>query len=349
MSVLRGFLLLLLGPPLTGCAADVLVLKTGERRLCHIAGVEGENLLLLSQPVKELPAILLPCPRQQVASIEFDQDSQLERQLKEATRLELPELRLIWGKFSPLLGSASSPSGKIGLRLGLRLLEERSASSSLEALTVFSNVASEASATHDREAARQGKLRAWTALGKLREAGAEAELVLNSETGASLAAEARLVLAAANESALVTLLDENPRWEEDNSARAQRTALYHKTLDLFLLAALLPGGSPELAMRGLWGAMGVHRRCGEHFLAAETARDLIAFYPASSFAKKASEFLETLPSEIRERAPAPASPAANERPFGPPTTNSDENNLQSDPQKEPAPAAASKRRKRSRN
>jgi len=290
MNHFRALFALLLASTFLCKAADVVVLKNGERRVCRIAGVEGETLLLVSQPVADLAPFVLSLPRQQTASVEFGPDPKREKWLREASKLQLTELRSLWGKFAPLLPVTSSPGGRIGLRFGLVLLEEGSLPSCAEALSVFSRVAHEATDTREHEAGLQGRLRAWIMLGLSAEAVAEAEALLKTLTGACLAAEARLVLAAANEAALIHLLEENPRWEEDENVRPERNALYHKTLDLFLQAALLPGGSPELAMRGLWGALGIHRRCGELLLAAETARDLIAFFPSSDFATKANLF-----------------------------------------------------------
>ena len=350
MNIFRTWCALLLGSTLLSQGADVVVLKNGERRVCRIAGVEKENLLLVSQPVADLPPFVLSFPREQTASIEFGPDPQRDKWLRESSILHLAELRSLWEKLAPLLSVASSPVGRIGLRFGLVLLEEGSPLSGAEALAVFSRVALEAADTHEHEAGLQGKLRAWTMLGKTSEAGAEAEALLKTDIGACLAAEARLVLAAANEGALIQLLEENPRWEEDDNVRPERNALYHKTLDLFLQAALLPGGSPELAMRGLWGTLGIHRRCGQLSLAAETARDLIAFFPGSAFALKATLFLESLPSEIREPDPGWPAPASLDLTQTRISPNPNEKKIHSDSHKDSDPPAATpKRRKRSRD
>ncbi len=350
MNFFSAWFAVLLGSTLLCQAADVVVLKNGERRVCRIAGVEGENLLLVSQPVADLPPFVLSFPRKQTASLEFGPDPQREKWLREASKLQITELRSLWEKFAPLLPVASSPGGRIGLRFGLALLEEGRLPSSAEALSVFSRVAHEATDAREHEAGIQGRLRAWTMLGLSAEAVAEAEALLKADIGACLAAEARLVLAAANEAALIHLLEENPRWEEDDNVRPERNALYHKTLDLFLQAALLPGGSPELAMRGLWGALGIHRRCGQLSLAAETARDLIAFFPGSAFATKATLFLEGLPSEIREPDPTWPAPASLDLTQTRKSPNPNEKKVHSDSHKDSdLPAAAPKRRKRSRD
>ncbi len=287
--------------PLLCHAVDIALLKGGERRPCVIAGVEGETVLVETRPVPDFPPVSVRIPRNQISGIEFGPDAQRDALIQKATLAQLPELKLLWERFAPLLNCEDSPSARIGLRYGLVLLESDNTAQREWALPVFAKIAEYAWHPNDRDAARQGKLRALMAINQVPEAVAAASELLKSDAALSppLAAEARLILGKNTEAELRQLLEENPRWEEDDAVRTKRNRLYHCALDLYLLPALLPDVSPELALRGLWGAFGIHRLCGDQALAAETARDLIAFYPSTTFAKESAKFLDSLPAELR--------------------------------------------------
>lgn len=282
-------------------AADVVILKTGERKTCTITGGDRDHILALIQPVATLPPLPISIRKEHAGSLEFGPAPERDTLIHKSTKSHLHELRTLWKEFAPLLEVNGSPSGRIGLRLGLVLLEATTPEETDEALAIFSFVANNANLLRDREAGEQGKLRAWTALGKTAEALSAAHKHLKTATSSNLCAEARLTLAAALETELSTHLNENPRWTEDEAANQERTRLYHDALDYYLLPALLPDVTPDLAIRGLWGAVRLHQKCNAPALAAETAKDLIALYPATKHASDAAAFLASLPAAIREQ------------------------------------------------
>ncbi len=349
LNLILGWLYLV---SLCAQAADVVILKTGERKTCTITGGDRDHILALMQPVAALPPIPISIRKEHAASLEFGPAPERDILIHEFTKSNLNELRTLWKEFAQLLEVNGSPSGRIGLRLGLVLLEATNADATAEALAVFSVVANGACLSRDREAGEQGKLRAWTALEKTAEALSAAHKHLKTATNSNLCAEARLTLAAALEVELASHLKENPRWTEDEAASQERTRLYHAALDYYLLPALLPGVAPDLAIRGLWGAMRLHQKCNAPALAAETAKDLIALYPATKHAIDAAAFLASLPATIRELSGADPAQKTN-RTEGPHDRNHpsyEEPNasvpIQNTLDSPPAPA---KRRKRSRD
>lgn len=299
MSGLSVILVLLCLASLGGRAADVVILKSGERKPCTVTGGQSELILALIQPVAELPPVPIRIRKDQTASVEFGPVPDRETLINEATKAQIPQIRNLWNQFSPLLEVRGAPSARIGLRLGLLLLDPMDADSSSEALGLFSLIANRAALSRDREAAEQGRLRAYSAQGRPKEAVAAAEEILQRNAGGNLCAEARLTIAAALEAALSTHVEENPRWMDDDTAGRERTRLYHAALDYYLLPAVLPDITPDLAIRGLSGALRIHQQCSTPALAAEAAKDLIALYPGSAQANDAASFLATLPADIR--------------------------------------------------
>lgn len=280
-------------------AGDVVTLKNGVRKFCQVVGGEGLDVIVSSQPIAELPPFESRYPKSQIASIEFGQYPYLETLLRQSTVTKAEELVSLWNRFVPLLGFTGSPSSRIGLRLGLLYLETTDKSLLQAALDIFSQIAEGGTDLSDRESAQQGRLRVWIALGRGSDAVLEALKILTRPGGSNLWAEANITLADAKARELAQLLEDNPRWEEDEAAGTERTRLYHESLDFYLLAALLPEVAPGLAARGLWGALAIYVKCDETSRAADTARDLSTLFPGTPFGAKAADFLSTLPTEIQ--------------------------------------------------
>jgi hypothetical protein len=332
-------------------AGDAVTLKTGELKPCKVTGSNGDQIFALFEVRPELPASPIRIPHATIARIDFGPDPHRDVFLRDATRAQIGDLKTLWQQFAPLLSAPGSPSGRIGLRLGLLLLDPVNPESTEEALRIFSLVCEQAASQREKESAAQGKLRAWSALGKTAEAMNSAEYILRTQTGPNLRAEAHLTLAENTASALARFLEENPRWELDEAAARERTRLYHSALHAYLLPALFPGITPELGLRGFWGALRLHKACNAPASAADTARDLIALYPATPEAQQAATFLATLPASLRE--PNATTALRQENDSGPPTPENKNAPYESQNQTvshqntmDPSPAST-KRRKRS--
>jgi hypothetical protein len=71
----------------------------------------------------------------------------------------------------------------------------------------------------------------------------------------------------------------------------ERARLRNNALDAYLLAGLGFESPPELAVRGLLGALQIHALCGDLSRALEVARDITTIYPGTSGAEIAHAFL----------------------------------------------------------
>ena len=332
-------------------ATDGLVLKNRERISCEIVSADPQHLFIRLQSPTDVQTPLLSWPREDVASIEFGTNVGRDTFISAATKEQFEAVSELWRQFSAILEVPGSPSASIGLRYGLLLLEHDSIESKTDALAVFSKIAQYAGELKDRESAQQGTLRSLVALGYKGEARADAERIISSRCGAPLKAEARLVLAAAKEQMLRELVQDNPRWQEDESVRGERDALYNETLDLYLFPSLLPDVPPELRLRALWGAFSLQREARAMGAAENTAIDVVTFFPKSVLAEKARSFLVSRPPEFPK--PKPTNPTQHAQNQSAQTDYATFN--EASPRKEgeqessTSPASSSTRRKRGRH
>ena len=335
---------LLLSSALTGSPATRAVLvtmKDGRQHAGLIAGQVDEAVLLETQPEPTLPAVVQRLPVSQVVALRFAPNSPLEGWLWNSSPPNQDAVAALWDRFAPLLKNEGSPASKIGLRLGLFLLNTKVPSSQDAALALFTKISSDSPNPFDRAAAFQGKLRALLSLGKNQEAFAEANASLQNSPSPALSAEAQLTLASLAEAQFRAFLDDNPRWQDDPRVRPEHDALYHKLLDFYLPPALNPEVPAELAQRALWGALNIYRLCNELPKAVEIAKDILVFFPNGYVTQSASSFLESLP------------PAANTPPSSnghKPAVSANEDYANSEKTTDAAPAAtpAPRARKRSR-
>jgi hypothetical protein len=87
------------------------------------------------------------------------------------------------------------------------------------------------------------------------------------------------------------LIEENPRWRDDDFVRPERDRLHACALDGLLGAALLPGVPSELAARGLRAALDVYALAGDTVRARAVAGDLAASHAGTAEAVSAHEWL----------------------------------------------------------
>lgn len=211
----------------------------------------------------------------------------------------------LWQEKSLHLGRPASNGGAIGLALVRECLRRDDPLLAERALRIGDLIAREDWDKRRRSEARRGCLRALLQLRRLDEAVAEAERLARSEDDPDLLLEAGLVLAQAEFERLRQFEIEHPRWRDDETHAAERTRLYHRSLDLFLRLPLFHGSAEERAAEALWGAVQVHRFAGETEAAHERTRDLLALYPKTAAAARVRQApAETLPSKL------PASPTA---------------------------------------
>jgi len=282
--------------------ADMVTLSGGERKTGRILGVEEDVLLLSTQPVPGLPAVELRLPKSRLTAIEFGEDSKRDEFLRNAAPPQLPEVKLLWERFAPLVSVQGSPSARIGLRYGLLLLEAKGAGVWEAPLALFQKIATGAPTPAEREAAAQGVLRSLLADSQWARAETEAGAICKTECGTPLLAEARLTIGMLQAARLVHFTEANPRWREDDFARPERDRMHEAALDGLLGAALLPGVPSDVAARALCRALDVYTLAGDRVRAREVAEDLAAFYAETLEAKAALNWLSKNPERAESNS-----------------------------------------------
>lgn len=293
-AVLRNIALLLPLFPVR-LFADILTLSDGSRKTGRVLGVEQEMLVLSTQPVPGLPNVELRFPKARIASIDFEEDTQRDAFIHGAGQPELREIASLWERFAPLLTYPGSPSARIGLRYGLLLLGLRATGDRTDPLQLFEKIAGAAPVPAEREAAMQGVLRSLLATRQWARAETEALSITRSVCGTPLLAEARLTLGLIHSARLRELLQENPRWQEDDFVRPERNRLHDSALDGLLGAALLPEVPAEIAARALLGALRVYEMDSNISQARAVAADLVSLHPTSNEAASARKWLNANP------------------------------------------------------
>jgi hypothetical protein len=297
----RALLALLIG--LSGASAqDIINRADGTRQPGRVVGVDDRVLKLEVVLVQGQPPATVTVPRAEVATIDFAANEEEQRLLNAGASADRAQIARLWTQKEPLLRVANSNAGAFGLVYAGQLL--KAAGREADALKLYERLEKEDWNESRREAAGRGKLSAMIATGRAAEAVEQAkQLAINAEDPATLI-EAKYVLAEASFKTFKQLLDDNPRWEEDETVRPERHRLYHETLDLFLYPYVFYGAEQAPAARGLWGAVELYRFVKEAPRAADLARDLVVLYPQSGEAKLARDFLATQPGPKPDTAAA---------------------------------------------
>lgn len=297
-------------------ARDVVILTNGGSRAGDIAGFDG-NTLRLRVPLPNAGTGAIPAgaaatvsiPRADIEAIEFRDDPERGKLLRDGGVGRLLDVELEWMRLRQWLAVPRSAAGAVGCKFGELLLVKGSPESVAKALEVFCEIEGGAWSEADRMRAKQGRLRAMVASGNAAEAVGEARRIAEEFDDPVILIEANHIMAQATAGELEAFLKENPRWSEDTreiddaGTRVidQRHKLHKRALELFLYPALFYGSDNAKAARGLWGVVGIHRLGGDDVKAMEVARDIVALYPATPEAKQAGAYLETLPPELLAR------------------------------------------------
>lgn len=215
----------------------------------------------------------------------------------EAEALENPQaagaqaLTKLWKQRRMHVHRPNSTAGQLGLLVAQQYLKSDNDYDFKLALDLYTTLQNEAWQEQTRNSAREGRLRALIALKRLDEAMAEARKLAAESEDSRMLIEAKFVLAQADFVALKKLLDDNPKWPEDDIIRPEIEALYHSTVDQFLFPYLFHGTESESAARGLMSAASVYSLFEKFTLANACAEDVIALYPQTSQAEQAQQML----------------------------------------------------------
>ena len=276
-------------------ALDVLHFTNGDPVNCEIIEIT-DKLVRVKVSIEVAGGVAYSTkifPMAEVAVIDFGPLPGETLLLESAGVGDLEALEELWDARRAHLGLPNSNAGEVGVLYGETLLESSGARAPVRALELFSKIESSDWNEERRMLARQGRLRTLLVLGRIEEAVAEATAVAGETQDVAILTEADHILATADFGRLLELVEENPRWEEDDEVRPLRNELYHGLIDRFLHPYLFRGSSERAAARGLWGAVEVYLSAGETEAARWRAEDIVALYPGSSYAGKARELLGT--------------------------------------------------------
>ena len=227
----------------------------------------------------------------QVKYIDFAPLPGEEEEVKTPGTLTEKELEELWRQRRMHLHRPNSNAGRIGLSLAEAYLKSDNEYEHQRALELFGLLEEKAWRDETRNEAREGRLRALITLRRLDEALAEARKLAEASEDSKMLIEARFVLAKVDLENLKVLLEENPKWEEDDIVRPDVEKLYHSTVDQFLFPYLFHGTEEEAAARGLMNAAVVYGLFEKAELSRACAEDVVALYPATTFAAQAEKLL----------------------------------------------------------
>ena len=275
--------------PLAAAAQDVVHMTDGTRRNLRILGAEGDSFSVsLPSPVPGQPPARTTIKRSAVSRIIFGPDALLDSVAANIVPGSLATARARWQFLQPFLGIPESRAGEAGCLYGEILLGMNGTANQDEALSVFKAVETGTWNPADRQRATRGRLAVMMKQGNLEGAVQEAEQIERTAEEPDLVIETKLLLAAARKEALKSLLNENPRWDQDPPVRAERLRLIHGGVDLALFPFLFHGTKRTQAARGLWLAHEIYELAGQKDDAREVATDLTAIYPETPEAGKAA-------------------------------------------------------------
>lgn len=274
-------------------AQDTIELADGTIRPGKVVGADEKVFRLrIPAPIPGQPPATVSINRADVERIVFGPDADLEAVTKDPTIGRTAFARVLWQRMEPLLAVPESPAAKAGLVYGDILLLSQDSNRHNEALALFRRIEAEAWDASDREAATRGRLKAMLALGQINEASKEAETLALQEEDPGLLLETKLLLAETRLAALATLLEENPRWQEDPPVRAERDKLLNEALDLALYPFLFYGTEHDQSAKGLWLAHEAYLLAEQPTAAREVATDITTLYPHTRHAAPAKEALQ---------------------------------------------------------
>lgn len=275
-------------------ARDVIHLKSGETVTGQIDAVT-DTIVNLTLPVVGVAGgtarRTLPTPEVEFIEFGFVEGEQAAFAARATASASL--LKSWWEYSLPHLHRPRSRTAAWGVAYADAILREEGASGAERALGICDRVLARAWSPDDLSAARQARLRAMMAAGRLEVAIAEAKRFAAETDDPALLIEVEHLLALADFEKLRVLEEENPRWVEDDEVRPIRNEIYHRTLDRFLRPHLFHATHEEAAARGLLSAAELFAFAGEEDAARARLEDLVKLYPDTSSAVEAAGRLET--------------------------------------------------------
>ncbi len=211
--------------------------------------------------------------------------------LESGTADDLKDLERTWDAKRAHIHRPNSNAGELGLKYADTLRASGKRADIELARALYSKIEEEDWEGKRRLQARQGRLQTLLALGEVEAAVREAEEIASQTEDPGILMDAKFVLASADFDRLKKLVEENPRWGQDDVVRPERNRLFNGTLDQYLFPYLFHGSDRASASRGLWSAVEVYLFSGEKDAALARAGDLLRLYPGSEYAERAEKLI----------------------------------------------------------
>jgi len=203
-------------------------------------------------------------------------------------------LRDLWRDKEKLLMRPNSNAGEVALALAESLIKLNATSTKKSALDLFSSVESDDWNRKRQITAKRGRLRTLIALGDIDSVIQEATEIAEVTEDPDLLLDARHVLAVTEFQKLEKLIDDNPKWREDDEVMEEIRNLYNRTANSFLEPYLFYGSNQDAAARGLIHAARTHKLAGNPAEAKACAEDILKLYKNTSAADAAQELITEL-------------------------------------------------------
>lgn len=286
---------------LQGASADVLHLQDGRVWRGQVERFDPDRAELHFQVILDGPTgkgvSMRRWPLDEIHFVEFGQSRQESELLSprddtvEATddRAAIALWRRAWKKHRSFLSFPNSAAGAFGLGLVARLLATGNRHDAAEALVISAEIRQEDWNEARRVRATVSSLRGQAALGHWEAAKrAAAEVLLSEGRGDSnLVLEAHRVLGQAGLVSFRVLVEEAPRWRDDDERRTEGEALYEQGLNHFLSISLFHAAKREAAAEALWNVCELYQLAGHPRKAAAVAEELVALHGDSPWGEKA--------------------------------------------------------------
>lgn len=212
-----------------------------------------------------------------------------------------PALKVIWDARAATMTLNGSNAADTGLALAKSLRLSGETSSLEDASKILDQIRGNDSSEHRKDLARAEQ--------------ATIDFIRTSKTGNSEAIDklawkiteesgnpdamllATSYLADRHFTDLKKIVDDNPRWIEDDEVKPVRDRLYNLALDFALYPSLFLGTRETESAIGLKKASDIYQFTGENLLAKKVLEDLAALYPSSEPAKETAPLLAKLKSQ----------------------------------------------------
>lgn len=218
-------------------------------------------------------------PMERVRMIDFEPEQGEPELLAAGVHAPRSALVELWESKRDQLGIPNSNAGEIGIQLAGIYMAGDSRNDHLNAGSLYAIIEKNDWDRKRKARAKRGRLEALVKIGEVERVMDEARRIALEDDDPGLLLEARHVLARSDYEHFFRLVEDHPKWKEDETVRAEIEESYHALVDSFLEPFLFYGTEMAAASRGLWYAAKTYHLAGEKKRALECLSDLEKLYP----------------------------------------------------------------------